>query len=387
LANNHFVILVSSFVIFFFPRSPMLHAVIMAGGSGTRFWPASRDALPKQLLKLIGQRSMLQATVDRLGDLVPPERVVIATNRNLAAAMMEQLPDLPAGAILAEPCKRDTAPCIGLAALWASRHDPDATLAVMPSDHVIEPDAAFQQAIRLAAALVDEQPGRIVTFGILPSYPAESFGYIERGARISPLPGQQAGDASAVYQVRQFREKPKAEVARQYLAAKNFYWNSGIFVWKAATILAALSEHQPKMVEHLQKIAQAWDTPAYQEVLDREFAAIQGVSIDYAVMEHAKDVAVIEAPFGWDDLGSWQSLARLLGADADGNTIVGRHLGIQTQGTIVRGEGDHLIVTLGLKDCLVVHTPDATIVANKHDEESIRKVVQLLKERGWGDVL
>jgi mannose-1-phosphate guanylyltransferase len=364
----------------------MLHAVIMAGGSGTRFWPESRDARPKQLLSLAGERTMIQATLDRLGQLVPPERVLIATNARLADAMREQLPRLPAGVILGEPCKRDTAPCIGLAALCVSRDDPQATMVVMPSDHVIGPDDVFQDAIGFAASLVDERPGRIVTFGIRPDYPAESFGYIERGEPLEAAVPASFG-AAAAYQVRQFREKPKADVARQYLAAGNFYWNSGIFVWKAATILQALAEHQGEMYERLQRIGAAFGQPDFEAVLAHEFEAIRGVSIDYAVMEHARDVVVVEAPFDWDDVGSWQAIARLRGADAEGNTIAAKHLGVNTKGTIVRGPDGHLIVTLGLTDCVVVHTPDATLVANKHDEESIRQIVKMIKECGWEEYL
>jgi mannose-1-phosphate guanylyltransferase len=356
----------------------MLHAVIMAGGSGTRFWPESRGPRPKQLLRLVGQRTMLQSTVDRLGDLVPRERVLIVTGAGLVDEIRTQLPQLPPESLIGEPCRRDTAPCIGLAALEILRKDPAAIMAVMPADHVISPDAAFREAISLAARLVEQAPQRIVTFGVRPTYPAESFGYIERGAALAGAAG-----AAAVYHVKQFREKPKADVARQYLASGAFYWNSGIFVWNAATILKTLEARQPEMVAHLKTIAAALDRPEYADVFAREFAAIQGVSIDYAVMEHASDVLVVEAPFAWDDVGSWQSIARLQGVDGQGNTISGKHLGLHTHGTIVRGPDDHLIVTLGISDCIVVHTPDATLVANKHDEESIRELVKLIAERGW----
>lgn len=359
----------------------MLHAVIMAGGSGTRFWPESRNATPKQLLPLAGETTMLQATLARLGKLVPPQRVVIATNQSLVPAIRRQLPSLPAESLLGEPCKRDTAPCIGLAALMILRTDPEGTMAVMPSDHVIAPDEVFQQALRQAAELVDERPARIVTFGIRPSYAAESFGYIERGEPLAAAPATSSSAAPA-YRVTRFREKPKADVARQYVESGNFYWNSGIFVWKAATIARALAERQPEMIARLQAIVASIGRPDYAAVLAEEFAAIKGISIDYAVMEHASDVAVIEAPFRWDDVGSWQSIARLRGSDAEGNTIVAKHLGLDTQGSIVRGPDNHLIVTLGLKDVIIVHTPDATLVANKHDEESIRQLTKLMEERG-----
>ncbi len=365
----------------------MLHAVIMAGGSGTRFWPESRGLRPKQLLKLVGERTMIQSTVDRLANLIPPERMLIVTGAQLVDEIWNQLPQLPSGALVGEPCRRDTAPCIGLAALEIMRKDPQGIMAVMPADHVISPDGAFQDAIAAAARLIERSPERIVTFGIRPTYPAESFGYIERAAPLASGPLETSAGLAGVYHVKQFREKPKIEIARQYLAAGTFYWNSGIFVWKAATILKALEERQPEMVARLKTIAAALDSPHYAEVFAREFAAIQGVSIDYAVMEHARDVLVIEAPFAWDDVGSWQAIARLQGTDAEGNTISARHLGLQTTGTIVRGPDDHLIVTLGISDCIVVHTPEATLVANKHDEESIRELVRLIAERGWQQYL
>ena len=367
----------------------MLHAIIMAGGTGTRFWPASRNDAPKQLLQLVGDATMLRQTLDRLGDLAPSERRMVVTNKRLVDAVRESLPELPASSVVGEPCKRDTAPCIGLAALLVSRNDADATMVVMPADHMIRPAEKFQAAIKLAVDLVAALPGRIVTFGIKPSYPAEIFGYISRGKPID-ADGMWLGGTCwhvPTYLVKQFKEKPDSATAKKYVDSGEYYWNSGIFVWKAATILNSLRKRQPEMLGHLEKIVEAWETKDHNATFEREFAAIKPISIDYAVMEHATDVAVIEAPFKWDDLGGWQSLARLLGTDENGNTIVGQHLGLDTNGTIVRSDAGHLVVTLGVKDCIIVHTPNATLVADKHNEEQIRQVVKRLEELGWSDFL
>ncbi|MEM6329994.1 MAG: mannose-1-phosphate guanylyltransferase [Planctomycetota bacterium] len=367
----------------------MLHAVIMAGGSGTRFWPASRRLTPKQLLPLVGEESMIAQTAARFGDLAPPERRMVVTNRRLVDAVRGQLPELPAANIVGEPCKRDTAPCIGLAALLVTRvaKDPEATMLVCPADHVIPDIEAFQDSVNRAVELVEGSPNKIVTFGIPPTYPAEIFGYIKSNRMDLDPDMPMFADGPVAFAVEEFREKPDAATAAEYVRSGDYYWNSGIFVWRAATILDALRERQPEMLAHLEKIVDAWDGPDRDAVFDREFERIKGVSIDYAVMEHATDIAVIPAPFEWDDLGGWQSLQRRLGEDENGNTIVGRHIGVDTTGAIVRTGDEHLVVTLGVKDTIVVHTGNATLVANKHDEESIRKVVKELERLGWDDFL
>jgi mannose-1-phosphate guanylyltransferase len=259
-----------------------------------------------------------------------------------------------------------------LAAQLVLREDPDATLVVMPADHLIQPPEAFQAAIRQAAALVEAQPETLVTFGIKPTYPAETFGYIERGAASGRR--QPPDNSAAQFDVARFREKPARSIAEEYLASGKFYWNSGIFVWKARTILEAIGRYEPEMHEYLRSIGAAIGQPDFISVLDRDFTAIRGKSIDFAVMERYQPVVVIEAPFTWDDVGSWQALARSVGVDSGGNAVLGRHLGIRTRDSIIRSTNEHLVVTLGMNDCIVVHTPDATLVADKQQEEAIREV-------------
>jgi mannose-1-phosphate guanylyltransferase len=359
----------------------MLHAVIMAGGAGTRFWPASRVDQPKQLLDFGLGSSLLQAAVARLAGLIAPENTLVVTNRRLVAPIRAQLPQLPVDAVLGEPCKRDTAACIGLAAAIILARDPEGLMLVTPADHVIRTDEQFQQAVGRAMKLVEHDPTQIVIFGIPPYYPAATFGYIERATE--PLDTL----TPAAYRVQRFREKPSTQVAEEYLAQGTFYWNAGIFLWRAQTIWDALARYEPVLHGHLEAIRAALGRSDFADVLEREFAAIVGRSIDFAVMEHYPNIAVVEAPFSWEDLGNWPSLRRLVESDADGNTIVGKHVGVRTRDCIVRSEGNHLITTLGVHDLIVVHTPDATLVANKHDEESVRELVKRLEALAWHEYL
>jgi len=332
---------------------------------------------------------MLQSTVDRLEGLVSPDNILIVTNERLVGPIREQLPELPAESIVGEPCKRDTAPCVGFAAEWVVKHDPDAIMAVMPADHTIRPNEAFRQSLQRAHAVVEESPERFVTFGIPATYPASTYGYIERGAKCSESNSGETGGSNdmPLFDVKSFREKPDVDTAKSFLEQGGFYWNSGIFVWNARTILGALEEFEPQMRSELATIAASLGTPEFETVFRDRFEAIEGKSIDYAVMERYPHVTVLEAPFAWDDVGNWRSLTRLHDPDSDGNTVIGRHLGLGTTNSIVRTSQDHLVVTLGMKDCIVVHTDDATLVADKNDEEAVRQIVAKLAELGWNEFL
>ncbi|MFQ5730826.1 MAG: mannose-1-phosphate guanylyltransferase [Planctomycetaceae bacterium] len=355
----------------------MLHAVIMAGGSGTRFWPQSRRSRPKQLLPLTGERTMIQATVDRVSSEIPAERTWIVTNRQQASATAEQLPDVPADNLLIEPCGRNTAPCIGLAAIRLLHGDPDAVMLVMPADHAIQPAERFLAAVSDAVGTVQRDPQSLVLFGVPPVRPATGYGYIERG---ESLPG----DGAAVSRVASFREKPDRETAERYLQSGDFSWNCGIFVWRADTILESLKEFEPEIHERLTRLEESLGSAGWQSALATEFPEMTNVSIDYAVLERSQSVTVIEAPFEWDDVGSWGSLPRLLGTNEAGNTIDGRHAGLETTGCIIRNtDAGHLVATIGVDDLIVVHTPDATLVARCGDDDAIRTLVEELQSRGF----
>jgi mannose-1-phosphate guanylyltransferase len=355
----------------------MLHAVIMAGGSGTRFWPASRANHPKQFLPLFGEETLLQATVRRVADWIGSEQTWVVTNQAHAAETMCQLPAIPASNIVREPCGRNTAPCIGLAAMLIAQLDPNGVMLVMPADHRIERADLFREAVERAVALVERNPA-LVLFGVRPSYPSVSFGYFERG---TGLPDGQNG----AFRVASFREKPDRAKAEEFVSAGRFFWNSGIFVWKAATILEALEHFEPAVHDGLARLRPDLGTEGWDRALAAEFPNIKAISIDYGVLERAENVMMIEAPFDWDDVGSWQALGRQSqqSADADGNSAQGLFCGIDSRGCIVRTTGDHLVATIGMSDCIIVHTPDATLVARKDDEESIRRLVQTLRERGY----
>ncbi|MBL4886355.1 MAG: mannose-1-phosphate guanylyltransferase [Planctomycetaceae bacterium] len=358
----------------------MLHAVIMAGGSGTRFWPLSKKATPKQLLNLVGEETMIQQTSLRCDGLIDHANTWVVTNAAQASATKKQLSQLREQNILIEPAARNTAPCVALAAAHLLANDPEAVMLVMPADHVISTKQDFQQGVASALELIEHQPDLLSLFGVIPDFPSTGFGYIERSE-------PKKVSAGRAYEVKGFREKPDRDVAQSYLQAGTFFWNCGIFLWKATTILDALRTFEPELMQHIDKISEAIGTDEYQQVLEEQFPLCPSISIDYAVLERAKNIAVIEAPFQWDDLGSWQALQRLHGEDESGNTIIGQHVGVETSGCVVRSSGDHLITTIGIKNCIIVHTPQATLVADKSDENSIKELIKLLKKQGLQDYL
>lgn len=355
-----------------------VHAVIMAGGGGTRFWPRSRQRRPKQFLRLAGDRSLLQQAYDRLGPVAPPERTWVITAAAQAALVREHLPELPDAQIVAEPMGRDTAACIALGAALIAAEDPDALMVVTPADHIIEPAALFQRTLQAALQLANEHPHALITLGIPPTFPAVGYGYIQRGV---PLPSRNGIDA---FQLRTFKEKPDFATAERYLQAGEYFWNSGIFIWRVAAILAELERLRPELLASARRIAAAWPTSDRAAAFRREYESLVKISVDHAVMEHCREALVLRAPFTWDDLGAWPALTRHRPQDADGNTVLDtQHLGIRTRQCIIVGEGQQqLIATAGLQDVLIVRDGDALLVADSRDEAAIKQLVEALKAQG-----
>jgi mannose-1-phosphate guanylyltransferase len=359
----------------------MLHAVVMAGGSGTRFWPKSRRNRPKQLLRLYGDATMLQQTVARIAPLVPPERTLIITGDDQAEAVRAQLPQLPPENVVAEPCPRDTAPCVGLAAELVAKSDPAGTMIVMPADHVIEPADKFRTTVRAAVSVIDADPSAFVTFGIKPTRPETGYGYIERGEALAPIEG------IAHHRVAQFREKPDRETAEKFLAAGRFAWNSGIFVWRARAILDALKTHRPGLAASLERVRKALGTPDQAAAIAREYPAMERVPIDKAVMEKASNVRVLEVVYDWNDVGDWRALTALVPPDDRGNTTQGHVLAADTSGSIIISDDNGLIATLGVDDLVIVQSGGATLVARKDQLDKLKSLVEGLDKAGFGSTL
>lgn len=355
----------------------MLHVVIMAGGSGTRFWPESRRARPKQFLKLSGERTLIQSTLDRVTSFIPPAGYWVVTNQAHAAETKHQLPDVPPEQILLEPCGRNTAPCIGLAAMQLLAIDRDPIMLVVPADHLIATNEQFRQGVEAAVKIVEDEPQTFVLFGVKPTYPSTGFGYIQRG--------QSMGDAA--FRVKAFKEKPGLAVAQQYVDSGEYYWNCGIFVWRARAILDALHAYEPEISARLKALQQALGKPQWPQALAEEFPKMPSTSIDYAVLERSSDVCVLEAPFEWDDVGSWHALSRWNAPDEHDNTVSGQFCGVNVEDCIIRTTPDHLVAGYGLDHLIIVHTPTATLVADRRDENALRKLITELERQGLSKYL
>lgn len=350
----------------------------MAGGVGERFWPSSRRLHPKQLLDLTGRGSMLRLTIDRIGDLAQPDEIYVYTNREQRIAVLAGVRGLvPEANVIGEPVGRNTAPTIGLAAVVAERRRGGGAMLVLPADHVVEPADRFREAVRAGEKFVSAHRA-LLTFGIVPTRPETGYGYIR--------PGQELwhdGD-TVVLRAEAFLEKPAPERARA-LVGQGCFWNSGMFMWRTDTVLDGLRRHQPEMFAVLERIGAASGTRPLDEVLNEEYRRAPAVSIDYALMEKADNVAVLRADFSWNDVGSWEFIRDVHDADADGNVLVGDHIAIDAHGNTVVAR-DRLVGLIGVDDLVVVDAGDAILVCRRDRAQDVRKIVAELKRRGRNDL-
>lgn len=358
------------------------YVVVLAGGRGERFWPVSREKTPKQLLRMLGDRSFLQQAVDRVRPLVPVENILVITNEEQLPEVRKQLPKFPRANLLAEPVGRDTCAAVTLGAAWVGCRSTTAVMAVLPADHVISEEKKFQQVLGDAFDLAGRGQA-IVTIGIQPTEPATGYGYIHVGEPLPPPHGAKPYK-STFFRAERFVEKPNFDRALEYMNRGDYRWNAGMFVWGFVTIAEGLQKHQPEMYAACQRWFRVADRPAkLARVLAKEYPALPKISIDYALLEHAQNVVVAAGDFAWDDLGSWTALGRHLKSDAEGNCAVGDFISVDAARNIVfdaRTKQPTPIAMVGVRDVILVQTDDAVLVVHKSQAQRVKDLVKRLAE-------
>ena len=356
------------------------YAVILAGGYGERFWPSSTSKRPKQLLSLLSDQTMLGMAVDRLEGLIPPERIIVLTNGDLVAPTRAAAPYLPAENVIGEPMRRDTAAAVALAAAVVSGRDPNGVFCILTADHVMGDLPDYRATLDAAMGLALDQEV-LVTIGIKPAYPATAYGYVEEGAAV------EVEGPIDFARVERFVEKPDLETAESYVASGSFWWNSGMFIWSAATVRNAFAQHRPQLATLIDELAPAVDTDGFADALAAAFEPLEKISIDYALMEKADNIVMARGVFEWDDVGSWPAVANHFDPDEAGNVVIGDAAILDGSNNIVRSEGGMLTALLGVDDLIVVQAEGVTMVCPKDRAEEVKKLVALVRDMGRDDLL
>ncbi len=348
-----------------------IYCLIMAGGSGTRFWPRSRTIKPKQYLNLFGRESLLESTVSRFGKFLETENIYIVSGKNQANVLEEQTPMIPKENLIYEPVGKNTLPCIGLAAMFAEKDNPDGIMVVSPSDHLVKDDELFRDTVLAASEIAKNKDG-IVTIGITPSYPATGYGYVQVEHELTEE------EKIRQFKVKRFVEKPDYDTAASYLKQGGFYWNSGMFIFKISVFLEAVKEFAPQLYRDLRIIQADMGNPSYGETLDTIYRAVEGISVDYGIMEHAKNIYLVEGNFQWNDLGSWESVYLFSEKDEDRNAGTGEKIFINSKNSYVYTD-EGVVALIGLEDVVVVREGNAVLVCKRENAEDVKQVVEQLK--------
>lgn len=356
-----------------------MYAAIIAGGSGTRLWPKSTQSKPKQFQALYSDRSLLQETAERLQPLIPRENIYVIANRSHEPTVREQLAWLGPDNYVGEPVGKDTAPAVGIIATIIHHKDPEAVILITPADHVILKEKLFRRLLQVAEKVASEGPNS-VTIGIKPTCPETGYGYIQMSEKHRLI------DEIDVHEVVSFKEKPDLATAEEYVASWHYVWNSGMFIWKAKTVLGLFREHAPDIYKLLMRYDAAIGTPEEAEVFEEVYDAFPRISVDYALMEHADRVFVIPAAIGWNDLGSWAALHEIMDSDEDGNVIVGRHVGVDTHNCLIHSR-DKLVATVGLDNIIIVDGGEVLLVIPKGRSQDVKHLLEELKKQGRTEYL
>lgn len=353
-----------------------LYAVIMAGGVGSRFWPRSRGKMPKQLLRIFGEHTMIQDTVRRISKIVKTENIYIVTNKIQKAEIHNQLNHIPLNNIIVEPFGRNTAACVGLASVLIGNYNKDAATIVLPADHIIRDEAAFLDIIKKATRFAYESKG-LVTIGIQPTRPETGYGYIQR---------EDQEIEENIFKVKTFAEKPNYQTAESFLESGDFVWNSGMFIWRVESILKEIETHMPDLMDGLRKIQKSVVKGDYEKTLEVVYGMLRSISIDYGIMERSDNVYVIRSTFGWSDVGSWEEVYQLSHRDEFGNSLFGNYFIEGVHNSLIHSE-DKFTACIGLANLIVINTDDALLVVNRNNAQDVKKVVDYLKKKKMNDFL